>query len=164
MSDASGLQRNEGPESNVGEMKVELSHTMAHIERMMDTIQQLLQAKSADGDQQIEESGGTGRGDATDDSSSVGRATREERARVSATTAIAAGGRVSNYRSRALDGSRPPDDTSRRSEVPVSVGPMINMQRGKATHNGDGVLSSSSETSPCCSTCVEERGNEDLKN
>ena len=151
MSDASGLQKNKGPGSNVGEIKVELSHTMAHIERMMDTIQQLLQAKSADGGQQIEESGGTGRGDATDDSSSAGRATREERAatpRVSATTAIAAGGRVSNYRSRALDGSRPPDDTSQRSEVPVSVGPMINMQRGKAAHNGDGVLSSSFQRHP----------------
>ena len=36
-------------ESNVGAMKVELSHTMAQIEQMTGMIQQPLQAKSADG-------------------------------------------------------------------------------------------------------------------
>ena len=63
MSDASGPQGIEVLESNVGEMKGELSHTRAHIEQMMGIMQQLLQAKSADGGRQNEESDGTGRGD-----------------------------------------------------------------------------------------------------
>ena len=52
-------------------------------------IQQLLQAKSADGGQQKERSGGTGRGDANDDRDGAGRVLREEGtadARVGATT------------------------------------------------------------------------------
>ena len=58
---------------------------------------------------------------------------------------------MSSHSSRASDGSRPSDDTGRRPEVPAGVGPMINIQRGKATdpflagivaHDGDGVLSS----------------------
>ena len=52
--------------------------------------------------------------------------------------------------SRALDGSRPADDTGRRPEVPAGVGPMISMPRGEArhsflaggTHGGDGGLNS----------------------
>ena len=49
MSDTSGPQRIEVLESNVGEMKVEFSHTRAQIEQMMGMMQQLLQFKSADG-------------------------------------------------------------------------------------------------------------------
>ena len=64
MSDASGPQRIEVLESNVGEMKVELSPTKAQIEHMIGMMQQLLQAKSADGDQHKDESGGTSRGEA----------------------------------------------------------------------------------------------------
>ena len=56
-----------------------------------------------------------------------------------------------NHSSRASDGSRPADDAGRRSEVPVGVDPMINMQHGEAkdsflagitAHDGGGVLSS----------------------
>ena len=99
MSDASGPQRIEVLESKVGEMKVGLFHTRTQIEQMVGMMKQLLQAKSADGDQQEEESGGAGRGDANDDSGGAGRASREEGAvgaRVGATTVTAAGERVSN--------------------------------------------------------------------
>ena len=144
-------------ESNVGGgVKVELSHTRAQIEQMMGMMQQLLQAKSADGGQQKKESGGTGKEDANDDSDGAGRAPHEEEApdvRVCVTTATAAGERVSNHSNRrASDGSIPADDTGRRPEVPAGVGPMIDMQRGGtrtpfrtgiATHDGGGgVLSS----------------------
>ena len=44
----------------MGGMKVKLSHTRAQVEQMMGMMQQLFQAKSADGGQQKEESGGTG--------------------------------------------------------------------------------------------------------
>ena len=43
----------------------------------MDMMQQLLQAKSADGGQQKEKSGGSGREDANDDSGGVRRVPRE---------------------------------------------------------------------------------------
>ena len=118
-------------------------------------MQQLLQAKSAEGGQQEHKSGGSGRGDANDDSGGAGRAPCEEGnagARVGATTATAAGKRVFNHSSRASDGSRPADDTGRRPEVPAGVSPMINVQRGEArdsflagiaAHNDDGIMSSS---------------------
>ena len=134
MSDASGPQRIEVLESSVGEMKVELSHARAQIEQMMGMIQQLLQAKSADGGQQEETSRGTGRGDVNDNSGGSGRAPREEGAvgaTIGATTATAPGGRVSNHSSRASDGSIPAGDTGRRPEAPAGVGPVNNMQRGK---------------------------------
>ena len=79
MSDTSGFQRIEVLESNVGEIKTELSRTRADIEQMMGMMQQLLQAKSADGGQQKEKSGGSGRGDVNDDRDGTGRAPREER-------------------------------------------------------------------------------------
>ena len=85
----------------------------------------------------------------------VGDATRGAAGtRVSATTEPAAGGKMSSPSSRASDASRPAYDTGRRPEVPVAVGPMIHMQRGKArylflagiaAHDGDGVLSSGSQ-------------------
>ena len=84
-------------ESYVGEMKIELSHTRAQTEQMMGMMQQLLQAKSADGDQQEGKSGGIGRGDANGDSGGAGRTPREKwdaGADVSATTATAARGSV----------------------------------------------------------------------
>ena len=55
-------------ESSVGEMKPELSHISAQIEQVMCTMQQLLQAMSADEGQQKEKSSDSGRGDANDDS------------------------------------------------------------------------------------------------
>ena len=134
MNDASEPQRNEVLESNVGEMKVELSHTRAHIEQMMGMMQQLVQAKSVDGGQQKEESGGTGRGDANDYSDGAKRAPRKEGAagaRVGTTTATVAGVRVSNHSSRASDGSRPADHTGWRPKIPAGVSPIINIQRGE---------------------------------
>ena len=121
MSIASGPQRNEVLESNVGEMKMELSHTRTQIEQMMGMVQQLLQAKSADRDQQKEESGA---GRAPCEGGATG-------ARIGATTATAAGGRVSNHSNKALVGSRPADDKGMRPEVPAGVDPMINLQRGE---------------------------------
>ena len=118
MSDASGPQRIEVLESKVGEMKVELSHIRAYTAQMMGMIQQLLQAKLADGGQQEEKSGVTDRGDVNDNSGGAGRAPREEGAaggRVGATTtATVSGGRVYNHSSRASGGSRSADDMGRR--------------------------------------------------
>ena len=107
MSDTSRPQRIEVLESSVGEMKGELSHTRVQIEQIMGLMQQLLQAKSADGGHQEDKSGGSGRGDANDDSGSAGRAPREEGAagtRVGATTATTVGRRMSSHSSRASDG------------------------------------------------------------
>ena len=56
---------------------------------MIGTMQQLLQAKSADGGQEEEKSGGSGRGDVNDDSGGAGRVPREEGA---ASTSRVAGG------------------------------------------------------------------------
>ena len=88
-------------------MKVELSHTRTRLDQMMGMMQKLLHDKSADGGQQDEESGGTGRGE-NDDSGGAGRAPHEEEAagpKIGTTTATAAGGRMSNHSSRASDGS-----------------------------------------------------------
>ena len=115
-------------------MKVELSPTSANSEQMMGIMQQLLQAKSADGGQQEGESSGTGRGDANDDSDGAGRPPREEGttgARIGATTATAAGGRVFNHIGKVPNGSRPADDTGRRPEFPADLGAMISMQCGE---------------------------------
>ena len=54
MNDSSGPQRTEVLESNVGEMKVELSHIRAQTEQTIGIVQQLLQVKSAGGGQQEE--------------------------------------------------------------------------------------------------------------
>ena len=89
MSNTSRPQRIEVLESNVGEMKAELSHTRAHIEQMTGMMQQLLPAKSADRGKQEDKSGGSGRGDANDKSGGTGKAPRGEGAsgsRVGATT------------------------------------------------------------------------------
>ena len=160
-------------------MKVELSYTRVHIEKMVGMMQQLLQAKSADGGQQKEVSGGTGRGDANDDSGGAGRAPREEGttgAKVGVTKVTTAGERVSNHSSRASDGSRPADDAGRRPDVPAGVlGPIINMQRGEtiysffvgiSTQDGDGILRSSFQRQPRVVPPVgkgEKRGFQKLK-
>ena len=120
----------------------------------MGMMQQLLQAKSADGGQQKEKSGGSGMGDANDESGGAGRAPRKEgatRTRVGATTETAARGKMSNHNSRASDGSRSADDTGRRPKVSAGVSPMVSMQCGEArdyflagiaAHDGDGGLCS----------------------
>ena len=106
MSDTSRPQRIEVLESRAGGMKVELSHIRAQTEQMIGMMRQLLQVKSADGRQQEEAPGGSGRGDANDDSGGAGRASREEGAtvtRVVATTVTNAGGKMSSHSSRAPD-------------------------------------------------------------
>ena len=73
----------------MGEMKAELSHIRAQIEQIMVMMQQLLQAKSADGGQEKDKSGGSGRKDANDDNGGAGWAQREKGAaapRVGTTT------------------------------------------------------------------------------
>ena len=160
MSDASGHQRIEILESNEGEMKVQLSHIRAQIEQMMSMTQQLFQAKAADGSQQEEESGGTGRKEEKNDSGGTGRALHEEEtagARVGTTTVTAAGERGPNHSRRASNGSRPADDTGRKPEVLAGVGPTFNMGRDKtresflagiAAHDGGGDLSSGFQRQP----------------
>ena len=114
MSDTSRTQRIKVLEPSVGEMKAELSHTRAQIEQMMGMMQQLLQAKSADGGQQEDRSGGSGRRDANNESGGAGRAPREEGAagtRVGAEAETVAGAGMSSHSSRASDGSRSADDT-----------------------------------------------------
>ena len=96
MSDTSRPQRIEVLESSLGEMEAELSHTRAQIEKMIGMMHQLLQAKSADGDQEKGKSSGPSRGDANDDSGGAGRAPHEEGAagtRSGATIETAAGGK-----------------------------------------------------------------------
>ena len=128
---------------------------------MMGMTQPLLQTKSTDRGQLKEESACTGRGDANNDSGGAERAPLKERAtgaaRVGATTATVAGGRVSNHSSRASGGSGPADETGQRPEAPAGVGLMINMQRGKigdsflegiGAHDGGYVLSSSFQRQP----------------
>ena len=78
MSETSRPHRNGVLKSSAGEMKAEPSHTRTQIEQMMGMIQQLLQAKSAEGDQHKEKSGGSGRGGASNDDGGAGRAPREE--------------------------------------------------------------------------------------
>ena len=92
----------------------------------MGMMQQLLQAKSAGGDQPEGKSGGS-RGDVNDDSGGAGRTPREEGAagtRVVATTATAERGKLSSHSSRASDESRPAGDMGRRPEVSAGVGPV----------------------------------------
>ena len=112
MSDTSRPQRIEVLESSLGEMKAELFHTSAQIEQMMGMMQQLLQAKLADGGQQEEKSGGSSRGDANDESGGAKRAPREEGAagtRVGATTETAAGGKCpATAAERWMDQDLPP--------------------------------------------------------
>ena len=123
MSDISRPRIIEVLEPNVGVMKAELSRIRAKIGQMMGMIQQLLQARSADGGQQEEKSGGSGRRDANDESGGAEREPREERAagtRLGSTSETAAGGKMSSHSSRASDGSRPADDTGRRPEVPAA--------------------------------------------
>ena len=79
MSDGSGPQKIAVLESNVREMKVELSYTRAQMEQMMGMMQQLLQTKSADEGQQNEESDGTGREDVNVESDGAEGAVRTRR-------------------------------------------------------------------------------------
>ena len=128
----------------------------------MSMMQQLLQAMSADGGQQKDESGGTGRGNTNDNSGGARRAPREggaAGARIGDTITSTAGGRVSNLSSRAFDRSGPTDGTDRRPQVPAGVGPMTNIQRGEtrdlflasiAAHDGGRVLSSSFQRQLFC--------------
>ena len=126
----------------------------------MGIMQQLLQTKSADGGQEEEKSGGTGRGD---------RRKRLQRRHRKGTVR-----RRGCWRKRwrhssnccrgksvqpqqQTDRSKTADDTGRRPELPAAVGPVINMDRGEtrysflagiAAHDGGGILSSGFQRQP----------------
>ena len=122
MSDSSGSHRFEELESKV--------------EKMMGMMSQLLEAKSAGGDQQREEeeTGGTGRGAAHNYSGGTGRAspTADTGYGVTAVGAAAAA-EVPVHRTRAAsEPTRPADDIGRRPEVPAGVGPTVNMYISEA--------------------------------
>ena len=136
MSDTSGPHRLEELESKV--------------EKMMDMMSQLLEAKPAGGGQQREEeeSGGTGRGVAQNYSGGAGRAspTADTDYGVTAVGAAAAAEVPVHSRRIASEPTRPADDIGRRPEAPADVGPMVNMYNGEtrkshlayiAAHDGD---------------------------
>ena len=155
MSDTNRPQRIEVLEPSVGEIKAELSHTWSQIEQIMSMMQQLPQTKSADGGQREEKSGGSGRGDANNDSGDAGRVPSEEgvaATRVGASTETAKGGKISSHSSRASDGPRPADDTGREPEVPAGVS-LSGKARDSfladiAAHDGNGILCSGFQRQP----------------
>ena len=138
MSDSSEPQRLGVLESNVEEMKEELSHNRGELGELKSMMRQLLRANPAGGGPQVEEeSGGTGRGAANNDSSGAERASQEGAAGNASfgTTAAAAGGRAGErgftYSNRVLGGPRP-GDLGRMPAVPAGVGPATVMDGGEA--------------------------------
>ena len=122
MSDSSGPLRLEELESKV--------------EKIMDMMTQVLEAKSAGGSQQRkeEESGGTGRGAAHNYSGGAGRAspTADTGYGVTAVGAAAAAEVPVHSRRAASEPTRPADDIGRRPDVPAGVGSTVNMYNGEA--------------------------------
>ena len=123
MSDSSGPHRLEELESKV--------------EKMMDTMSRLLEAKSAGGGQQREkkESGGTGGGAAHNyNSGGAGRAspTADTGYGVTAVGAAAAAEVPVHSRRTASEPTIPADDICRRPEAPTGVGSTVNMYSGEA--------------------------------
>ena len=122
MSDSSGPHRLEELDSKV--------------ERIMDMMSQLLEAKSAGGGQQREEEeiGGTGRGAAPDYSDGTGRAspTADSYHGVTAVGAAAAAEVPIHSKRAASDSIRPADDIGGRPEVPAGVGPTVNIYNSEA--------------------------------
>ena len=143
MGDSSGPHRLEELESKV--------------EKVMNMMSQLLEAKSTGGGQQREEKGscGTGRGAAHNYSGGAGRAspTADTGYGVTAVGAAAAAEVPVHSRRTASEPTRPADDIGRRPDVPAGVGPTVNMYSGEAreshlagiaTHDGgSGVLNPS---------------------
>ena len=128
----------------------------------MDMMSQMLEAKSAGGGQQKEEEepGGTDRGAAHNYSGGAGRVSPTPDTGYGVTVVGAAAGAEISVHSRraALERRRPADDIGRRSDVPASVGPTVNMYSGEAreshlagivAHDGDsGVLNPSFHGQP----------------
>ena len=113
-----------------------LEELQSKVERMIDTMSQLLEAKSAGGGQQRveEESGGTGRGIALNYSGGAGRAppTADTGYGVTAVGAAAAADVPVHSRRAASEPTRSADDIGRRPEVPAGVGPTVNMHGSEA--------------------------------
>ena len=122
MSDSSGPHGPEGLESRV--------------EKIMDMMSQLVEAKSARGGRQREEeeSGGTGRGATHNYSGGAGRAspTADTGYGVSAVGAAAAAEVPVHGRRTASEPTRPADDIGRRPEAPAGVGPTVSVYSGGA--------------------------------
>ena len=106
------------------------------VERIMDVVSQLLEAKSAGGGQQREEEelGGTGRGSAPNYSDGAGRAspTADSGYGVTAGGAAAAAEVPIHSKKTASESTRPADDIGGRPEVPAGVGPTVNIYNGEA--------------------------------
>ena len=122
MSHSSGPQRLEKLESKV--------------EKLMDMMSQLLEAKSACGGQQREEekSSCTGRGAAHNYGGGAGRTSPTVDTGYGVTEVrVAAAAEVPVHSRRAAsEPARPADGIGRRPEVPVGVGPTVNMYNGEA--------------------------------
>ena len=122
MSDSSGPHRLEELESKV--------------EKVMDMMSQLLEAKSAGEGQEREEreSGGNGRGAAQNYGGGTGRAsaTADTCCGVTAVGVAAAAEVPVHSRRAASEPTRPADDIGRRTEDPAGVGSTVNMYSGEA--------------------------------
>ena len=132
------------------------------VEKMINMMSQLLEAKSTGGDQQREkeESGGTGRGAAHNYSGGAGRAppTAATGYGVTAVGAAAAAEVPVHSRRPASEPTRPAGDIGRRPDVPADVGPTVNMYSGEAKEShlagiaahdgGSGVLNPSFHGKP----------------
>ena len=159
MNDFSGSHRPEGLKSRV--------------QKMMDMMSQLLEAKSAGGGRQREEeeSGGTGRGGAHNYSGGAGRAspTADTGCDAPAIGAVAAAEVPVYSRRTASEPSRPADDIGRRPEAPAGVGPTVNVYSGEAREShlagiaahdgGSGVLNPSFHGQPRATSPVLKGGN-----
>ena len=158
MSDSSGPHRSEGLESRV--------------EKIMDMMSQLLEAKSAlgGGRREEEESGGTGRGATHNYSGGAGRrsTTADRGYGVPAVGAAAAAEVPVHGRRTASEPTRPADDIGRRPEAPAGVGPTVSVYSGEAREShlagiaahdgGSGVLNPSLHGQPRVISPVLKRG------
>ena len=113
-----------------------LEELESKVEKVMDMISRLLEAKSAGGGRQREEkeSGGTGRGAYHNYNGGAGRAspTADTGYGVTALGAAAAAEVPVHSRRTASEPTRPADDTGRRPEALADVGPTANMYSGEA--------------------------------
>ena len=126
MSDCNDLQRFEALESNVTDIRGQMSE-------LISMMLQLTQTRTASFCQE-EESGGTRRGTAYNHSGGAGRvpptADRGYGATALGATAVA---EVPAHSRAASEPGRPAADTSLRPVLPAGVGPMIDVQHGEAS-------------------------------
>ena len=149
-----------------------LEELESKVEKMMNIMSQLLEAKSTSGGQQKkeEESRGTGRGAAHNYSGGAGRAspTADTGYGITAVGGATAAEVPVHSRKTASEPTRPADDIGRRPDVPDGVGPTVNMYSGEAREShlagiaahdgGSGVLNPSFHGQPpCYSSRVERR-------